>query len=49
MKTDKGFNAEFRIPFTAAPEKGNKIGLNLCYNDWDKDNGNRIMGNIAQF
>lgn len=43
VKTDKGFNAEFRIPFTAAPEKGNKIGLNLCYNDWDKDNGNRVI------
>lgn len=43
VKTDKGFNAEFRIPFRTAPEKGGKIGINLCYNDWDKDDGTRIF------
>lgn len=43
VKTDKGFNAEFRIPLPKTPAKGDKIGLNLCYNDWDKDDGTRIF------
>jgi hypothetical protein len=42
VKTDKGFNAEFKITL---PElaKGKELGINFCYNDWDKDGGTRII------
>lgn len=42
VKTNGGFNAEFKIPLKSIA-KGGKIGINLCYNDWDKDDGKRVV------
>lgn len=42
VKTDKGFNAEFKISLSDLA-KGKEIGINFCYNDWDKDGGTRVI------